>query len=96
MLSWDEVPFVEGFLQALLADGLFEPLDAEAFRVRVQGQQDAEDRVCVGHAAVLVVVRLPAYAVGQRKPAQGEVTSIVKSVCEGSSFRQVILGLRGL
>lgn len=70
MLSWDEVPFVEGFLQTLLADGLLEPLDVEVFRVRVQGQQNAEDRVCVGHAAVLAVVRLLAHAVGQRKPAQ--------------------------
>lgn len=63
MLSWDEVPFVEGFLQALLADSLLEPLDVEAFRVRVQRQQDAEDRVRASHAAVLVVVRLPAHAV---------------------------------
>lgn len=90
MLSWDEVTLVEGFLQALLADGLLEPLAMEVFRVCVQGQQDAEDRVCVSHAAVLVVVCLPAHAVGQRDQRRGEVTSMVKSACEGSSFRRVI------
>lgn len=70
MLSWDKVAFIEGFLQALLADGLLEPPDVEAFRVCVQGQQDAEDGVGAGQVAVLVVVRLPAHAVGQREPAQ--------------------------
>lgn len=71
MLSWDEAAFVEGFLRALLADSLLEPLD-----VGVQGQQGAEDRVCVSQAAVLVVVCLPANAVGQREPAQRGVTSM--------------------